>query len=455
MSLAVALLAAFGLSLHYVSAEPIRLNTRSLLGGVVQNAGNLLDGVTNPTSILNILEGIVPTATPTSISQVSAALEGIYSASPTNSLANVAAQIQAGLVSGDLAEALYGLGGGENSQNNNNTAEPTSPVYPRRGDGDAPYSLSEAQLRQAIYIPDSFTYGQKPPTIFIPGTGSVGGTNFAHNLRKLLTNVSYADPVWLNVPGEMVNDAQVNSEYVAYAINYISGISQDRNVSLVSWSQGGLDAQWALTFWPSTRAAVSDFLPVSPDFHGTVTADVLCTHTGGGGGGAGLMACAPSAVQQGYGSAFVAALRARGGASAYVPTTSIYSGFVDAVVAPQSGANASARLGSDHGPGLAVNVELQVACAGHPAAGFYYGHADVLFSPLTYALVADALRHDGPADLARLNLTEVCAGYAADGLSLSDVLATISLTPLSLLVLLMSPVKLSSEPALMSYVSGQ
>jgi hypothetical protein len=136
----------------------------------------------------------------------------------------------------NLADPIYYLDGDENSQSNKNTAEPQSPVYPKKSNSAASYSIPEAQLREAIYIPATFTYGQKPPTIFVPGTGAVGGINFASNLRKLLTNVSYADPVWLNIPRDMLNDAQVNSEYIAYTINYISSISHNRNVSVISWS---------------------------------------------------------------------------------------------------------------------------------------------------------------------------------------------------------------------------
>jgi hypothetical protein len=50
----------------------------------------------------------------------------------------------------------------------------------------------------------------------------------------------------------------------------------NQNVSVISWSQGGLDTQWALKYWPSTRDVTSNFIAQSPDFHGTVLAYILC-----------------------------------------------------------------------------------------------------------------------------------------------------------------------------------
>ncbi|TDZ13753.1 Lipase B [Colletotrichum spinosum] len=328
---------------------------------------------------------------------------------------------------------------------NSNPLNPATPVYPRKSAADAPYTLTEQQLRQAIYIPKTFTYGQKPPVLFIPGTGVYAGETYSANLLKLLTGVPYADPVLLNIPGALLGDAQVNSEYVAYAINYISAVA-GRNASIVSWSQGGLDTQWAMTFWPSTRAAVSNFFPVSPDFHGTVLANALCLSPGSGALNA---PCDPSVIQQQYTSLFVKTLRARGGADAYVPTTTFYSALLDEVVEPQQGTLASAYLGDARRVGV-NNVEVQSVCAGRPAGGLY-GHATMLFNPLTAALIKDGLQNQGGAQLGRINLDQVCRDAIAPGLSLEDGIATAgAIVPAAIRLLAYLP-KLIAEPALKTY----
>lgn len=53
-----------------------------------------------------------------------------------------------------------------------------------------------------------------PPVILVPGTGNLGFQTFEGNFIQLFTGTSYADPVWLNIPGYLLGDAQVNAEYV-------------------------------------------------------------------------------------------------------------------------------------------------------------------------------------------------------------------------------------------------
>jgi hypothetical protein len=427
-----------------------------LLPGVGSLVGNLLGDVNqavkegDATKVLDILSQLQPTTRPTNIEAAIARQSQIW-ASPTTRtdfFAAVATQIAGGLVlDGTLKAALNGgLPFGENSINNNNP--PISGIYPKKDAADAPYTLSESALRQALFIPPSFTYGEKRPVIFVPGTASYGGTNFASNLRKLLTGKSYADPVWLNIPGAMLGDAQTNSEYIAYAINYISAVSRTNkeNVAVIAWSQGGLDTQWVLKYWPSTRKVVKDFLPVSADFKGTVLANVLCLTPNSD---VAVLPCDPSVIQQEATSDYVASLKRDGGDSAYVPTTSFYSGLFDEVVEPQQGTIASAYMNDARNVGVSNN-EVQRVCFGQPG-GSFYGHAGVLFNPLTAALIVDALTHDGPGNLGRIDVKSVCSFYAAPGLDLDDVLATSGLIPVAGALLLTYPEKLFAEPELRAY----
>jgi hypothetical protein len=432
----------------------------NLLNGVLGVVSGALKDVNsavaagNPSACSSALVKIQPTARPTNIQQVLSKQASVW-ASPTRTdlFGGIATQVANGLgpgLDGTLRTALQGaLPVGENSISNNNPKASTI-LYPKKaGTSDASYSVSEAALRAAIYIPSGFTYGKKTPVLFVPGTGSYGGTNFANNIRKLLTGQPFADPVWVNVPGAMLADAQINSEYIAYAINYISAISQNKKIAVIAWSQGGLDTQWVLKYWPSTRKIVQDFLPVSPDFYGTVLANALCLSVNSA-VGLNPLGCAPSVIQQERTSRYVAKLRSGGGDSAYVPTTTFYSGFFDEIVEPQQGNAASAFLKDARGVGVSNN-QVQTVCANQPG-GSFYGHAGVLFNPLTYALIVDALKNPGKTgSVSRINRQSVCANYAAPGLDLDDVLATSGLIPVAGVLLLAYPQKMVTEPALKSY----
>ena len=424
-----------------------------VVSGALKDVDNAV-AAGNPTALRNALGKIQPTAKPTNIQQVLQQQESIW-ASPTRSniYGGIATQVANGLgpiLGGTLKTALQGgLPVGENNVNNDNP-EATAILYPKKqGTNDAPYSVSEALLRAAIYIPPSFTYGKKTPVLFVPGTGSYGGTNFANNLRKLLTDQPFADPVWVNVPNAMLADAQVNSEYIAYAINYVSAVSQNRKMAVISWSHGGLYTQWVLNYWPSTREIVQDFLPVSPDFAGTIFANALCLSTNSK---LGVLPCDPSVIQQEHTSKYISRLRRDGGDKALVPTTTFYSGLFDEIVEPQQGNAASAFL--KPGDGIPVsNNEVQVVCANQPG-GSFYGHAGVLFNPLTYALIVDALTHSGTTgQVSRINRQSVCANYAAPGLDLDDVIATTGLIPVAGALLLVYPQKMFTEPPLKSYAA--
>lgn len=211
-----------------------------------------------------ILTAIRPAPSPASPADLQAGLQEILNPkNPQDILTSGASILLSGFAGSDYVNLLEAFTVASNLYNVN-LRTPRRPIYPKAEAGDAPYSLGEFDLRGAIYIPEEFTYGEIQPVIMIPGTGALGGQTFKPTYGKLFEQNKIADPVYLNIPGNLLGDAQVNSEYVAYAINYINGIT-GKNVSTISWSQGSLNGQWAFKYWPSTRKVTSDAIRISPD----------------------------------------------------------------------------------------------------------------------------------------------------------------------------------------------
>lgn len=449
----------FSVALSGISTYAAPQPGGGLLGGVgeaVDGVVGLVDGETGGAdTVTGIVGGLLPSLasdlqiatatvlTPSAVSDAVSRVSSVVEAQATAAqFVNVAIDlVEAGLTTenvGDLTDFVEGLVDGENSSNNINPKNPQPAAYPKAGQNDAPYSLSEQTLRGAIYIPETFQYGRPgapQPIILVPGTGDTGYTTFKGNYIPLLQGSMIGDPVWLNIPGFLLADAQLNSEFVAYAINYIYGISNHRKPAIFSWSQGGLNAQWALKYWPSTRSRVTDFVAFSPDYHGTVLANAIDIGE----------ALPPSVIQQEYNSNFVTTLRTNGGDSAYVPTTTVYSGFFDEIVEPQSGRNASAFLLDARNKGV-TNNEVQAVCPDGSAGGSFYPHEGTLYNPLGFALAVDALSHAGPGRPERLNLEKVCEPFLTPGLDLADFLLTENAILIAGVTIVTYPDKVVDEP---------
>jgi hypothetical protein len=349
-------------------------------------------------------------------------VSGGLTANPNNDVASLIAQ--------EYSPRLNGQTAGH--------PDPPYAVYPRHGESDAPYSQSESVLRSAIYIPETFKWGARQPVILSPGTGSFGAEDFISNLIPLLNSSSFRDPIWLNPPSRALGNAQLTAEMVAYAINYIAAVT-GRDVAVITESQGSVDTQWALKYWPSTRSDVSDFIPISGDFKGTLLFDGPVANLIG----------APSFFQQRYtGSNFIPTLRSNGGSSAYVPTTAIWTA-TDEVVQPQIWNSASAFINDERNIGVSNN-QIQDVCPLLPAGGVY-GHVDILFNSLTWAVIEDALTHDGLGQPSRLNLGIVCNGLLAPGLTSNNFLAILALVPEFLVDIILYEPKVDAEPAIKSY----
>ncbi|KZL65009.1 lipase b precursor [Colletotrichum incanum] len=361
-------------------------------------------------------------------------------ASPDIVNSNQTASIASQTLEPDVQALNKFLGDGMNSIKNANP-EPKNQIYPKRSDSDAPYSLSEQELRSKIYFPKTFSASSnKQPVILVPGTAAMAGSTYRANLGPLLAKSDFADPLWVNIPDASLSDAQENSEYVAYAINYVQSAT-GKKPAVVAWSQGNLNVQWALKYWPSTRDAVTDLVAMSPDFHGTKEAFVACKTA------AAIIGCTPSVYQQIYDSQFVHTLRAKGGDSAYVPTTSIFSA-TDEIVQPQSGPGASAILKDEHGVEVS-NIEVQKACPKTPAGG-EVTHEGMLYNSLAFALLKDALENEGPGKMERID-KNVCGDPAAGKLDKIEIKATEAVLGDAAKNVLKYPNKVKREPAIKDY----
>lgn len=286
------------------------------------------------------------------------------------------------------------------------------------------------------------------PILLAPGTAVTGSQTYAANFQKLMNNSDIYDPIPMDIPDSLLDDIQSNAEYHAYAINYVGSIT-NRQVGMVTWSQGSLDMQWALKYWPSTRPVVSDFVAISPDLNGTTVFGTGSYFENV----EGIIPLAPALLQQLSESVFIKTLRANGGDSAYVPTTTIYSN-ADDIVSPQEGTNASGIFKSDNAV-QTMNYQLQTICPNQTAGG-NFTHKEVLYNSFAVAIAMDAFANPGPGDATRLDLVKVCGLAVAEGLDENDKELTQNITSQATGNLLAGMVHLNvqeTEPAIRAYAT--
>ncbi|GAC96817.1 hypothetical protein PHSY_004401 [Pseudozyma hubeiensis SY62] len=239
-----------------------------------------------------------------------------------------------------------------------------------RPSSDPPITTPKSVLDRGLECQTGSPSRQTRPILLVPGTGVTGQQSFASNWIPLSTLLGYS-PCWISPPPFMLNDSQINSEYIVNAVHTLYSGSGGK-VPVVTWSQGGLAVQWALTFFPSIRGKVDRLMAFAPDYKGTVEAGLLSTF--------GL--AAESVWQQQAGSAFLTALKNAGGLTRIVPTTNLYSS-VDEIVQPQFTNSPVDSSYLDN----SMNVQMQQICGG----GFIVDHAGSLTSQFSWMVGRSAL----------------------------------------------------------------
>jgi pimeloyl-ACP methyl ester carboxylesterase len=239
------------------------------------------------------------------------------------------------------------------------------------------------------------------PVLLVPGTTLTPEVNFGWNYEKVF---SAAGRPWcaVTIPDHGMADIQVAAEYIVHALRTMAA-QAGRKVSVVGYSQGGMSPRWALKWWPNTRALVDDLISIDGSNHGTLDTVAVCALT-----------CAASIRQQDSRSRFLAALNAGQETYAGISYTQVYSQF-DEIVVPNFGPAASTALHT--GPGAIANIPVQGVCPLHLAEHVTMGTVD----PVAYALVLDALNHNGPAVPSRI-ARSVCTQLLMPGVSPASAL---------------------------------
>src|SRR3954454_11835680 len=230
-----------------------------------------------------------------------------------------------------------------------------SPLPPAQG---PTLDVPEATLAQALTCPASFTSTGHEPVLLVHGTGATGPLNWGWNYAKVLPTLGY-DVCMVNLPNRALDDIQVASEYVVYAIRNIAQRSEQK-VDMMGHSQGGIEPRWALKWWPDTQQLVDDWVMLASPNHGVYIAD---------GAPSGL--CTEACYQMRTTARFIAALNAGDETPGNVSYTSLYS-QADELVQPIT----TAPLDG------ASNVMIQSLCPGRPLE-----HASMAADAVTYALV--------------------------------------------------------------------
>jgi len=251
-------------------------------------------------------------------------------------------------------------------------AEPApSPFPPPEGPA---LSVPLQQLAQALSCPAAFTGTAHEPVLLVHGTGATPELNWGWNYARVLPTLGY-DVCTVRLPNRALDDIQVSSEYVVYAMREMARRS-GRMVDVMGHSQGGIEPRWALKWWPDTQRLVDDWVMLASPNHGTIVADAVPNGS-----------CTEACYQMRTTSKFMTALNAGDETPGAVSYTSLYS-QTDELVEPSG----TARLEG------ATNIAIQDVCPGRPVE-----HASMAADAAVYALAIDAFTHPGPADPSRFN----------------------------------------------------
>lgn len=287
-----------------------------------------------------------------------------------------------------------------------------------------------AILQDALSCNGDLAGAARDPVLLVHGTFFDSDINWSWNY-KLALPARGVPTCTVDLPDRSAGDIQVSTEYVVHAIRAMAKES-GRKVAIIGHSQGGLQARWALRWWPDLRHLVSDLIMLATPNHGSVFTDTFCPAP---------FFCAASLYQMQSDSAFLAALNAGHETIGAVPFTPIVTDDDQIFVLPEQ---ATLNGNRSH----VTNVAVQDVCPGH-----FVDHIGLAFDGPTYAIVLDALDHKGPAKPSRID-PAVCLTDTMPGVDRADADARLlAYSPTLAELLGPNGPKAQGEPPLACYVT--
>jgi triacylglycerol esterase/lipase EstA (alpha/beta hydrolase family) len=296
------------------------------------------------------------------------------------------------------------------------------------GHSGPPLMTPTATLAAALRCHKAPSPANHEPVLLVHGIAATGPEEWDWNYVPALNSAGF-DVCTVDLPNRALSDIQTSTEYVVYAVRQMRDRYRSK-VDVLGWSEGPLEARWAIKFWPDIRDSIDDMVGLEALYHGTANANIVCA-TG---------SCVPALWQVSIGSNFLKALNADDETPGHVSYTSIYS-LTDELVTPQLPKSVSAQGGG------ATNVPIQSICPARVVT-----HIQALADAVAYAVVLDAFTHPGPADPSRINRS-VCGQLFLPGVTFDKFVSHFTALYANFLLgvtgLLYPPV--SSEPPLRCY----
>jgi len=253
-----------------------------------------------------------------------------------------------------------------------------------------------ARLQAALRCP-AFRHPRRDPVLLVHGTGLDAEQSWGWNYERVLPSFGF-DTCTVTLPDHAMNDIQISSEYVVWAVRTISARSH-RKVSVIGHSQGGLEPRWALRWWPDTRTEVGHYIGLASPNHGIDAADA-CTGSGN---------CWPAVWQFAHGAQFLRALNRGGESPGRTLYTAIYSA-TDELVQPAFGPPTAALAPAPN----ASSIEIQAICPGRPV-----NHISLMDDGVVFEIVRRALLSAHPVRAGQIPVT-ACATTTMPGLTPAD-----------------------------------